>query len=161
MRAKHSVNEGFGKEFHRKDNSMKRSRPFSEPPGSEIYWIFLRSSPSHTSVLTLIFRSLVVWFSLVCSSPGNSLVFRVFSEIVSAFLVFLLWFRGVKNPWCFGRVFLVFLPKHQKVKGIEGRLRGATDKHRNHPKTARYQNHSARARNATHRRPHWTPIFWA
>ena len=30
-----SVNGGFGKDFYRKGNSVKRSRPFSEPPDSE------------------------------------------------------------------------------------------------------------------------------
>ena len=30
-----SVNEGFGKEFHRKGYSVKRSGSFSEPPDSE------------------------------------------------------------------------------------------------------------------------------
>ena len=30
-----SVNEGFGKDFYRKDNSVKRSGPFSEPLVSE------------------------------------------------------------------------------------------------------------------------------
>ena len=30
-----SVNEGFGKDFHRKGNSVKRSGPFNEPPDSE------------------------------------------------------------------------------------------------------------------------------
>ena len=30
-----SVNEGFAKDFYRKGNSVKRSRPFSEPPDSE------------------------------------------------------------------------------------------------------------------------------
>ena len=30
-----SVNEGFGKDFYRKGNSVKRSGPFSEPPDSE------------------------------------------------------------------------------------------------------------------------------
>ena len=29
------MNEGFGKDFHRKGNSMKRPRPFNEPPDSE------------------------------------------------------------------------------------------------------------------------------
>ena len=29
------MNEGFGKAFYRKDNLVKRSRPFSEPPDSE------------------------------------------------------------------------------------------------------------------------------
>ena len=43
MKAMHSVNEGFGKEFYRKGNSVKRSAPFSEPPDSE-NWILLRSS---------------------------------------------------------------------------------------------------------------------
>ena len=33
-RARHSVNEGFGKDFYRKGKSVKRSRPFSEPPDS-------------------------------------------------------------------------------------------------------------------------------
>ena len=32
---RHSVNEGFGKDFHRKGNSVKRFRPFSEPPDAE------------------------------------------------------------------------------------------------------------------------------
>ena len=35
MRERHSVNEGFGKEFYRKDNSLKRFRPFSESPNSK------------------------------------------------------------------------------------------------------------------------------
>ena len=30
-----SVNEGFGKDFYRKGNSVKRFGPFTEPPGSE------------------------------------------------------------------------------------------------------------------------------
>ena len=30
-----SVNAGFGKDFYRKGNSVKRSGPFSEPPDSE------------------------------------------------------------------------------------------------------------------------------
>ena len=30
-----SVNGGFGKDFYRKGNSVKRSRPFSELPDSE------------------------------------------------------------------------------------------------------------------------------
>ena len=30
-----SVNEGFGKDFYRKGNSVKRFGPFSEPPDSE------------------------------------------------------------------------------------------------------------------------------
>ena len=29
------MNEGFGKDFYRQGNSMKRSGPFSEPPDSE------------------------------------------------------------------------------------------------------------------------------
>ena len=30
-----SVNQGFGKDFYRKSNSVKRFGPFSEPPDSE------------------------------------------------------------------------------------------------------------------------------
>ena len=30
-----SMNEGLGKDFYRKGNSVKRSGPFSEPPDSE------------------------------------------------------------------------------------------------------------------------------
>ena len=30
-----SVNQGFGKDFYRKGNSVKRSGQFSEPPDSE------------------------------------------------------------------------------------------------------------------------------
>ena len=30
-----SVNEGFGKDLYRKGNSVKRFRPFTEPPDSE------------------------------------------------------------------------------------------------------------------------------
>ena len=30
-----SVNEGFGKDFYRKGNSVKRFGPFTEPPDSE------------------------------------------------------------------------------------------------------------------------------
>ena len=29
------MNEGFAKDFYRKGNSVKSSRPFSEPPDSE------------------------------------------------------------------------------------------------------------------------------
>ena len=29
------MNGGFGKDFYRKDNSVKRCGPFSEPPDSE------------------------------------------------------------------------------------------------------------------------------
>ena len=29
------MNQGFGKDFYRKGNSVKRSGPFSEPPDSE------------------------------------------------------------------------------------------------------------------------------
>ena len=29
------MNEGFGKDFYRTGNSVKRSGPFSEPPDSE------------------------------------------------------------------------------------------------------------------------------
>ena len=34
-RGRDSENEGFGKDFHRKGSSVKRSGPFSEPPDSE------------------------------------------------------------------------------------------------------------------------------
>ena len=34
-RGRHSVNEGFGKDLYRQGNSVKRSGPFSEPPGSD------------------------------------------------------------------------------------------------------------------------------
>ena len=32
---RHSVNEGFAKDFYREGNSVKRSGPFSEPPDSK------------------------------------------------------------------------------------------------------------------------------
>ena len=48
IRARHPVNEGFGKEIDRKGKSMKRSGPFSEPPESENESL-LRSSPSPNS----------------------------------------------------------------------------------------------------------------
>ena len=38
MRARHSVNEGFGQELHMKNNnvnSLKRFQPFSESPDTE------------------------------------------------------------------------------------------------------------------------------
>ena len=35
MRARHSANEGFGKEFDRRGDSVKRSVRFSEPPHSD------------------------------------------------------------------------------------------------------------------------------
>ena len=34
-RGGNSVNDGLGKDFYRKGNSMKRSGPFSEPPDPE------------------------------------------------------------------------------------------------------------------------------
>ena len=40
-----SVNQGFGKDFYRKGNSVKRSGRFSEPPDSENRKL-LSSSPS-------------------------------------------------------------------------------------------------------------------
>ena len=42
------MNEGFGKEFHRKGDSLKRSGPFSEPSDSENRSL-LPSSPSRIS----------------------------------------------------------------------------------------------------------------
>ena len=45
-----SLNEGFGKDFYRKGNSVKRSGRFSEPPDSE-NWKLL--SPSQKSALIL------------------------------------------------------------------------------------------------------------
>ena len=35
QRGGNSVKEGFGKDFHRKGNSVKRSMPFTELPDSE------------------------------------------------------------------------------------------------------------------------------
>ena len=49
-RGGNSVNEGFGKDFYRKGNSVKRSGPFTEPPDSEIEEL-LSSSPSRKSAL--------------------------------------------------------------------------------------------------------------
>ena len=49
----HSVNGGFGKEFHRKGNSVKRSGPFSESPDSANRNL-LRLSPSQISAPSLI-----------------------------------------------------------------------------------------------------------
>ena len=51
MRARQSVNEGFGKEVHRKCNSVKRFRPFSASLDS-MNWDLLRSSPSQISAPT-------------------------------------------------------------------------------------------------------------
>ena len=45
MKGRHSVNEGSGKKFYRKGNSLKRPGPFSEPPDCE-YCNLLRSSSS-------------------------------------------------------------------------------------------------------------------
>ena len=44
------MNEGFGLDFYRKGNSMKRSGPFNEPPESETEKL-LSSSPSRKSAL--------------------------------------------------------------------------------------------------------------
>ena len=38
------MNEGFGKDFYRKGNSVKRSGPFSEPPDSEIKKLLSKST---------------------------------------------------------------------------------------------------------------------
>ena len=46
-----SVNEGFGKDFHRKGKSVERSGPFSEPPDSEGPEKLLSSLPSRKSAL--------------------------------------------------------------------------------------------------------------
>ena len=51
MGSRHSVNEGTGKEFYRKGNSLKRFRPFSESPDSK-NWNLLRSSPSQITAPT-------------------------------------------------------------------------------------------------------------
>ena len=45
------MNEGFGKDFYRKGYSVKRFRPFTEPPDSEIEKL-LSSSPSQKSAPT-------------------------------------------------------------------------------------------------------------
>ena len=44
-----SVNEGLGKDFYRKGNSVKRFGPFTEPPDSEK---LLSSSPARKSTLS-------------------------------------------------------------------------------------------------------------
>ena len=51
-----SVNEGFRKDFYRKGNSVKRSGPFSEPPGSENskVAVFMMTSRSRKSALKFI-----------------------------------------------------------------------------------------------------------
>ena len=58
-----SVNQGFGKDFYRKGNSVRRFRPFTEPPDSEKKETeeLLSSSPSWKSALT-------VW---VCRNDTN------------------------------------------------------------------------------------------
>ena len=65
MGCRHSVNEGIGKEFYRKGNSLKRFRPFSESLDSK-YWNFLRSSPSQISTPTekcqISKRNVIIWF---------------------------------------------------------------------------------------------------
>ena len=43
------MNQGFGKDFYRKGNSVKRFGPFIEPPDSEK---LLSSSPARKSALT-------------------------------------------------------------------------------------------------------------
>ena len=48
------MNEGFGKDFYRKGNSVKRSGPFAEPPDSENCEKLLSSSPSRKSALRLL-----------------------------------------------------------------------------------------------------------
>ena len=54
------MNEGFGKDFYRKDRSVKRSRPFSEPRDSEK---LLSSSPSQKSALQEDFDTLMNQFT--------------------------------------------------------------------------------------------------
>ena len=51
-----SVNQGFGKDFYRKGNSVKRSGPFSEPPDSENWKVavqihFPKSAPKIVAYL--------------------------------------------------------------------------------------------------------------
>ena len=46
------MNEGFGKDFYTKGNSVKRSVPVSEPPDSENLRKLLSSSTSPKSALT-------------------------------------------------------------------------------------------------------------
>ena len=48
-----SVNEGLGKDFYRKGNSVKRFGPFTEPPDSETEKL-LSSSPSRKSALNVL-----------------------------------------------------------------------------------------------------------
>ena len=57
---------------------------------------------------SLIFFSLVFWFSLVFTTQGHSLVFWVLSLFFSVFLGVLWGSEGPKNPWCFGWFSLVF-----------------------------------------------------
>ena len=52
---RHSVNEGVGKEFYGKANSLKRFRPLSETPDSK-NWNLLHSSPSQISAPLLYVR---------------------------------------------------------------------------------------------------------
>ena len=47
-----SVNQGFGKDFYRKGNSVKRFGPVTEPPDSETEKL-LSSSPARKSALSI------------------------------------------------------------------------------------------------------------
>ena len=51
------MNEGFGRDFYRKGNSVKRLGPFSEPPNSEMPEKLLSSSPSRKSALIFLFET--------------------------------------------------------------------------------------------------------
>ena len=72
-----------------------------------------RSTPRKTTDAgfrtTLIFHSLVFWFSLVFSIQEIPWRFKCFQLLFCVFLGFLLGPRGVKNPWRFGWVFLGLL----------------------------------------------------
>ena len=46
------MNEGFGKDFHRKGDSVKRSGPFSEPPDSENLFFAVPSPSPQNQLLT-------------------------------------------------------------------------------------------------------------
>ena len=90
MRARHSVNEDFGKEFFRKDNSVnsvKRSRPFSEPPDSLKIEIFCMHPLPRS------------WL-LVCLNNFFRIEHKVLSHNGRNLLHYTLLFLSECSPWC-------------------------------------------------------------
>ena len=86
MRARHSLNEGFGEEFYRKEKSLKRFRHSVNrlTPKVEIFWAYplLKSPPlAPTNFVKQILRTLVNMVLDLCKRRQGSVHNRILGAL--------------------------------------------------------------------------------